>query len=262
MYDLGRYIPRHSLVHRTNPQVKLIAVIALSIMILQVHDPGWLLPGISSAVLGLIFLARLPLRDVLHSFKPAVPFFLLLFLLYVFFTPGKALPLFQVGPLQISHEGLSLGMIQIWKFLLLLAAAALLTMTTTQSELTGGLERLLRPLKIIGVSSHDLATLLGLALRFIPTLQDEMRNVKDAQLARGADFNTRRLGGKVKALVYLSMPLLLNVMRRSDELVDAMEARGYHPGPRTYLYENGLKGGDYAAIALTVVLTVVIVCYT
>ncbi|NLV22939.1 MAG: energy-coupling factor transporter transmembrane protein EcfT [Syntrophomonadaceae bacterium] len=259
MYDLGQYIPRQSLVHKLDPRVKIIAVIALSIIILQADQLGLLLAGISTLLLGLVVLAQLPPKYVLQALKPALPFFLCLFLVYLLFTPGRTLLLFPLGPLLISYEGLMLGIVQIWKFLLLLVAAALLTMTTTASELTGGLQRLLRPVKIFGISSHDIAMMLGLALRFIPTLQNEMRNVRDAQLARGAKFNPGRPGGKVKALGFLAVPLLLNIIRRSDELVDAMEARGYQPGRRSYLYNPALTRTDYVIITLIIILTMLAV---
>lgn len=259
MYDLGQYIPRKSLVHKLDPRVKILAVIAFSIIILRVENSALLLIGITAMLSGLGLLARLLLKDVLHTLKPAIPFFACLFILYLLFTPGKPLPFFPVGSLLISYEGLLLGIVQIWKFLLLLVAASLLTMTTTQAELTGGLERLLRPVKIFGISSHDIAMLIGLALRFIPTLQNEMRNVKDAQLARGADFNSRRLSGKIKAAGFLTLPLLINIVRHSDELVDAMEARGYKPGRRSYLYDPALTLMDYIIISFIIALTVLVV---
>jgi len=259
MYDLGQYVSHKSLVHQLDPRVKILAVIAFSIIILRIENQALLLIGITATLSGLGLLARLPLKDILHSLKPVVPFFACLFLLYLLFTPGRPLPFFPIGPLLISYEGLMLGIVQIWKFLLLLVAASLLTMTTTQSELTGGLERLLRPVKIFRISSHDIAMLIGLALRFIPTLQNEMRNVRDAQLARGADFNPQRLIGKIKAAGFLAVPLLINIVRHSEELVDAMEARGYQPGRRSYLYNPALSLTDYIIITFIITMTVLVV---
>jgi biotin transport system permease protein/energy-coupling factor transport system permease protein len=115
-----------------------------------------------------------------------------------------------------------------------------------------GLERLLRPLSLIGISSHDLALMVSLALRFLPTLQEEMNRISEAQLARGADFKRRRLGGKIRSITHLTVPLLVNIFRRCDELVDAMEARGYHRGPRTYLRELALARVDYLVIGAAI----------
>lgn len=256
MYKLGQYMPGESLVHKRDPRVKLIAVIALSIIILRVSTIGLLL--VSIIAIAITRLACLPPASVLRTLRPVLPFFLGLFLLYLFFTPGRPVPPFPIGVLQISYAGLSLGLTQVWKFLLLVVAASLLTMTTSPTEISSGMERLLRPMKMVGISSHDIAMLVSLALRFMPTLQDEIKNIGDAQLARGANFNPRRLDGKIKALGYLSIPLLLNLVRRSDELVDAMEARGYHPGQRSYLYEPILTRVDYVLMAATIVLTIIV----
>lgn len=237
------YAYQESPVHDRDPRVKLIAVIALSIMILKVNIFGLLVVSIIALVISL--LARLSIRSVLKTVYPVLPFFILLFLMYIFFTPGRPIPPFPIGVLQISYEGLNLGILQIWKFLLLVVAAAILTMTTTQSEITMGLERLLRPVRIVGISSHDIAMLISLALRFMPTLLDEMNSISQAQLSRGANFNPRRLSGKIRSIGYLAIPLAVNVFRRCDELVDAMEARGYQPGHRTYLQELVLSRLDY-----------------
>jgi biotin transport system permease protein/energy-coupling factor transport system permease protein len=131
---------------------------------------------------------------------------------------------------------------------LLIIAASILTITTPQSELTIGLERLLRPIKFAGISSHDIAMMVSLALRFIPTLLQEMNTITDAQLARGANFNPHSIGGRIKSIIHLGVPLSLNVFRRCDELVDAMESRGYHQGPRTYLRELVLTRTDFCLI--------------
>ncbi len=251
MYNLGQYIPRESAVHSRDPRVKLIAVIALSIVILYVNAIGLLL--VTAMAIAISQLARIPMGSLLKALRPVLPFFLGLFFLYIFFTPGRPLPPFPIGPVQISYEGLNLGIIQVSKFLLLVVAASILTMTTTPSEITIGLERLLRPIRITGISSHDIAMLVSLALRFMPTLLDEMNSVNEAQLARGANFNSHRMSGKIKAISYLAVPLSVNIFRRCDELVDAMEARGYQSGHRTYLRELVLSRADYCIIAAIII---------
>jgi len=257
MYKLGQYIYLESPVHRLDPRVKLIAVIALSIIILHVNFVGLIVA--SAVALAISLFACLSLGLVLKTLRPVLPFFFCLFLLYIFFTPGRPLPPFPIGPLQISYEGLNFGMLQVWKFLLLVVAASIMTMTTTQSEITMGLERLLRPIRFTGISSHDIAMLVSLALRFMPTLLDEMNNISQAQLARGANFNPRTISGKIRAIAYLAVPLAVNIFRRCDELVDAMEARGYQQGHRTYLRELVLSRSDYCLIAAIIVLVVVVV---
>lgn len=256
MYKLGQYVYVASPVHSLDPRVKLIAVIALSIIILHVSFVGLVVASVTTLAISLF--ARLPLGSVQKTLHPVLPFFFCLFVLYIFFTPGRPLPPFPIGPILISYEGLNLGILQVWKFLLLVMAASILTMTTTQSEITMGLERLLRPIRITGISSHDIAMLISLALRFMPTLFDEMNNISQAQLARGANFNPRSLSGKVRAISSLAVPLAVNIFRRCDELVDAMEARGYQQGPRTYLRELVLSRRDYCLIGLVLILTILV----
>lgn len=257
MYKLGQYIFGESPIHSLDPRVKLIAVIALSIITLHVNFVGLLV--VTVMALAVSRLARLPLGSVLKTLRPVLPFFFCLFLMYLFFTPGHPLPPFPIGPVRISYEGLILGIIQVWKFLMLVVAASLLTMTTTQSEITMGLERLLRPIRITGISSHDIAMLVSLALRFMPTLLDEVKSVSEAQLARGANFNPHRISGKIRAISYLAVPLAVNIFRRCDELVDAMEARGYQQGTRTYLRELVLSWSDYCLIAAILLSLIAVV---
>jgi biotin transport system permease protein/energy-coupling factor transport system permease protein len=256
MYNLGQYVPRESLVHSRDPRVKIIAVIALSIIILQINTIGLIIAA--GVIFAVAAMARIPLRSLLGTLRPVLPFFFGLFLLYIFFTPGSPLPGFPIGPVQISFQGLYLGMSQVGKFLLLILAASILTMTTPQSEITIGLERLLRPLRVIGISSHDVAMMVSLALRFVPTLAEEMNGISEAQLARGANFNPRRMSGKIRAISYLAAPLSLNIFRRCDELVDAMEARGYQQGHRTYLRELILTRADYCLIGACIVMVIAV----
>ncbi|PKM78792.1 MAG: energy-coupling factor transporter transmembrane protein EcfT [Firmicutes bacterium HGW-Firmicutes-15] len=256
MFKLGEYIPRESPVHRRDPRVKIIGVIALSIIILQANYIGLLVA--SGMAIAISQLARISFKPLLSTLRPVLPFFLCLFLMYIIFTPGRPLPGFPIGPMQISYQGLYLGLIQVWKFVLLVLAASILTMTTPQSEITIGLERLLRPIRITGISSHDIAMMVSLALRFIPTLLDEMNSISDAQLARGANFNPRLISGRIKAIIHLAVPLSLSIFRRSDELVDAMEARGYHQGSRTYLRDLVLTRIDACLITTFVILVIAV----
>lgn len=250
MNSLGEYIPRLSWVHRRDPRTKIITVIVLSIMVLQVKITGLII--ITGMALVVSQLAHIPSRVLIKTLRPTGPLFFFLFLLYILVTPGHPLPGFPIGPLQATCQGLHLGVLQVWRFLLMVIAASILTMTTLPSELTLGLEWLLRPLRVIGVSSHNVAMMVSLALRFIPTLLDEMNMVKEAGLARGADFNSRRISGRLKAVKVLVLPLSLSVLRRSDELVDAMEARGYQQGSRTYLYELTFTPADYCIITIII----------
>lgn len=259
MSMLGQYFPQESIIHSLDPRVKIMAVIALSIMILHVGKIGLCIVFFILIIVSL--LAHIETGILLKTLRPVLPFFFCLFLLYIFFTPGKAIPPFPIGPVQISYAGLIMGLIQISKFILLVLAAAILTMTTTPSAISSGLEHLLRPLKRIGVSSHDITMLISLALRFLPALLDQMKQISEAQIARGASFNPVNLRGKIRAISYLTIPLLINIFRNSDQLVDAMESRGYQPGPRTYLYQLSFSRVEYclmAAIILSLIFVLLI----
>ena len=259
MYKPGVYVAGDSPIHKRDPRVKIIGVIALSIIIMQVEYVGLLVA--SSLAVVVAQLARIPLKSLLRTLNPVLPFFFCLFLMYAFFTPGMPLPGFPLGPVQISYQGLYLGLIQVGRFLLLVAVASILTMTTPQSELTIGLERLLRPIRVTGISSHDVAMMVSLALRFIPTLIEEMNSINEAQLARGANFNPHRLIGKIKSIIHLGTPLATSVFRRCDELVDAMEARGYQQGSRTYLRDLVLTRGDSCLIAAFILMVIAVLVW-
>ncbi len=255
MNKSSQYITQDSILHRRDPRVKILAVLALSIIILHANGIGLLLA--TGLVLGCSKVARISPCLLLKSSRPVWPFFICLFLLYLFSPPYQPLPNFSIGPIQISEEGLNLGIIQIGKFLLLVLAASLLTMTTTESEITVGLERFLRPLRVIGVSSHDIAMMITLALRFLPVLADEMNDIREAQLARGAAFSRHNPVRRIRALGYMAAPLSTSIFHRCDELIDAMEARGYQEGPRTYLQDPVLNKPDYCMLGVIVVAIIV-----
>lgn len=259
MYNLGQYVPRESVVHNQDPRIKLIAVLAFSVIILQVNSIGLLIS--TSMVIACSQLACIPLRLLLRTLHPVLPFFFFLFLVYIFFTPGRSLPLFPIGLVHITYEGIYLGLLQVGKFLLLILAASILTMTTPSSEITVGLEHLLRPIRIIGISSHNIAMMVSLALRFVPALIDEKDSISAAQLSRGANFNPHRISGKIRAITYLVLPLSVNIFRRCEELADAMEARGYQQGHRTYLRELVLTRTDYCLIGAIILVVIMVLVW-
>lgn len=253
MVHLGQYIPGRSILHRLDPRVKIVAVLLLSIMIL---NGSALTDGIISLFLiGLVSISRLTLPQVLRALRPVAFFFLLLFLLHLLFTEGTPIPPFPPWPLTPTHEGLLGGIAVTVKFVLLVLSAALLTMTTSPTRLVNGMERLLRPLRVFGVPSHDIATMISIALRFVPTLLEEIDRTKEAQMARGADFKKGHLLKRVRSASSLLIPVLLNAMRRADELATAMEGRGYKGGTRTYMWDLRMSRGDYAAVGVVLVLT-------
>ncbi len=234
-YNLGQYLPGQSLIHRLDPRVKILFTVTLSILTLRMNGRTGLL--ISAFLALAVALSHGPLRLWIRGLKPMMVLFILIFLLHLFFSSGTPLFPLPISFPTVTVEGLYQGLWTIWQFTLLVLSASLLTMTARPSDLVNGMERLLRPLRLLGVPSHDLAMMISLALRFMPTFLEEIERMKTAQLARGADFqrgNPLQRGRKVYSL---ALPIVIRLFLRADEIATAMEGRGYRRGSRTYLRE-------------------------
>lgn len=247
MYRMGLYIPGDTPVHRLDPRTKIWCVILLSLVVLRGQ---WLfsliLPTLFSVLI--IRLSRVPLASIAQGMKPLRFFLLIFFAVHLFFTPGDPLPPFPIWDIAVTREGLIKGLVVSWQFSLLVFNGTLLTMTTSPSEFMCAIERALRPLKIKKVSSHDIALMISIALRFVPTLLMEIDRMKEAQEARGACFKGGSLRQRLGANVSLLVPLTLRTLNRADNLVTAMEARGYTREGRTYLTELRLRPLDYGVM--------------
>lgn len=254
MFNLGFYIPGDSPIHRLDPRVKIVSVLALSIVIFR-SGPLAVLP-VSLVLAGLVCLAGISPAQVLKSLRSVALFFLCIFLLHVFFTPGR--PLLQIPGLTISYEGLATGSLLTWKFVCLIVAAMILTASTLPSDLISGIERLLRPLRVVGINSHDAAMMISLALRFVPALIGEFERIRTAQAARGMDLDRGGLKGKIRSITCLALPLTVNSFLRAEEIAAAMESRGYARGHRTYLRELCLRKADYGALVLVLAFSICI----
>jgi energy-coupling factor transporter transmembrane protein EcfT len=240
---LGQFMPGDSPVHRLDPRVKILTVVLLSIVILNAGAVESLV--VTAFLLAAVALSGLSAGRIAAALRPLAWFFVLLFGLHLFFTDGR--PILSALP-AVTHEGLERGVAVTWQFVALVVSAAVLTMTTAPSELVGGVEKLLRPFSRLGVPSHDIAIMVSVALRFVPTLIEEVERMREAQVARGADFGGGGLIGRLRNMATLVIPLILCTFRRADELALAMEGRGYHRGPRTYLRELKFNRVDYAAL--------------
>ncbi len=247
-YKLGHYTPGSSVVHKMDPRVKIAAAMMVSITVLRAD--AFIAIAVTTLIAAVIFIARLSPAHLLRAVKPLAIFFALIFLMHLFFTAGTPMPL----PLA-TYEGLYRGVLLTWRFMFLVLSAAILTMTTRPSELMGGLERLLRPLKPLGISSHVVAVMVSLVLRFVPTLLQELDQIKEAQMARGADFKTGTILARIKSISSLVIPLIRNSILRAEELALGMEGRGYRRGPRTYMRELRMTSSDYTILAVLVILT-------
>lgn len=252
MFDLaamGQYVPGASLLHRLDPRTKLLAVLVYSVLIFLLKTPVAMALAAGFALLA-VLLARLAPRFIWRGLRPVAVFVLIAFVLNVLLTDGEAL--FRVGPVTVTREGVGLGALLAGRLLLLVLFSSLLTMTTTPIALTDGLERILRPFRAVGVPAAELALMMTIALRFIPTLLDEAERIMKAQQARGARFQVGGPIAQARGLLPVLVPLFVAAFRRADELAVAMEARGYRGGAgRTRMKELRFGARDAMAGAAT-----------
>lgn len=257
---IGQYFPGESIVHRFDPRLKIITMIFFVISLFFINT---FIPYIFVAIYLFIIIkiANLPLKVVLKGLKPLRWILLITFVINIFFLPGD--PLFKLGFLTISKEGLKTAFLMAIRLMFLVLGTSLLTYTTSPIELTDGIEALLKPMKKIGVPSHEIAMMMTIALRFIPTLIEETDKIMKAQMARGADFESGNIIKRSKNLVPLLVPLFVNSFRRADELATAMEARCYRGGVgRTKMKVLVLEKYDYAIFLGNIVFFLILILAT
>ena len=237
---LGQYFPGNSFIHRLDPRTKILATIIYIIAIFFAETP--VSYGILTAfAAGVILISRLPWLMVLKSLKPIWIIIFFTLLIHMFTAPGEHI-IWTWKFLSVTQEGLDLGLKMAVRLVLLLLFSSVLTFTTSPIVLTDGIENLLRPFKAVGVPAHELAMMMTIALRFIPTLLEETDKIMKAQQARGADFESGNIIRRAKALVPILIPLFISAFRIAQELALAMEARCYGCGvKRTRM--NAMKLG-------------------
>lgn len=226
---LGQYFPGNSPIHRMDPRTKLILTIAY-IVILFICD-GVIPYAIMTAFLfGVIFMTRISLRLIFKSVKPILILLVFTAILNLFYN-NTGNTLFNIGPVSITSGGVYTAAFMVIRIVLLVIGTfVMLTYTTSPIMLTDGLEALLSPLKKIKFPVHELAMMMSIALRFIPTLIEETDKIMSAQKSRGADFETGNIIRRAKALIPILIPLFINAFRRAEDLALAMECRCYHGG--------------------------------
>jgi energy-coupling factor transport system permease protein len=241
----GMYVAADSALHRLDPRVKMGS--ALLLMALPFVAPGLGSTLLLSAfVAAAALLSAAPLSALLRTLRTVVWLGLFMFTFYLFTTPGRRLV--ALGGIAVTWEGLVVGAIQIYRLCLLVVVASLLTFTTSPAQLAHGLEALLGPLARAGLPVRELALVLTIALRFVPTLFEEIEKIASAQRARGADLRSGAPWQRVRNWVPVFVPLFVSAFRRADELATAMEARGFRGARhRTRLYQLRLGGQDLAA---------------
>lgn len=248
---IGQYFPGDTMIHRLDPRIKII-IISLFIASLFFIDNFIPYIFILGFILLVIKISKVPLKFILKGIKPLFFIILITFTINVFMTKGEVL--FELGPLAVTKEGLSQAIFMALRLVFLITGTSLLTLTTSPIVLTDGIEKLLSPFKRIGLPAHELAMMMTIALRFIPTLLEETDKIMKAQMARGADFESGNILRRAKNLVPLLVPLFINAFRRADELATAMEARCYRGGDnRTRLNELKLEKIDFVALASTTI---------
>lgn len=247
---LGQYIPADSIIHRLDPRTKFFILISLIISLFFFESLIKILLFALFLVL-VIRSAKLSLYFILRGFRSFLWFFLFIIILHLFFTPGNPIFAPPFSFLNITYEGLSKGILISSRLFLLIISTSLLALTTSPMELVNGLEDILKPLAKIGIPVNDFSIMIMIVIRFIPILLDEANKIIKAQKARGADLENKNFMQKGKSLIAMFIPLFMRAFHRADELVTAMEARGYRRGkPRTRLKELKFKKIDGQAISI------------
>ena len=249
---IGQFFPGNSLVHRLDPRIKLVLTFAY---IIAVFIPkNWVGLGVAVAFLvTAILLSRIPPKLMLKGLKPVIPLLLFTAIINLFYVDGT--PLVEFWIIRITWEGIFTAVFIAVRILCLIAVSSLLTYTTSPTTLTDALERLMSPLRYIKVPVHEIAMMMTIALRFIPTLIEETDKIISAQKARGADMESGNLLQRAKALVPILVPLFVSSFRRAYELATAMECRCYHGGDgRTRMKQLRLAARDYLTLLAAVAL--------
>ncbi|NLJ80477.1 MAG: energy-coupling factor transporter transmembrane protein EcfT [Firmicutes bacterium] len=253
---IGQFIPGNSVIHRLDPRVKIIIAAILIVLLFLVKT----FLGYGLVALGIAAIIRfsgISWRFVLKGLRPLLIILVLTVSLHLFMTEGQVI--FRIWFLKVTWEGLLRGTMMGARLLLLVMGTSLLTLTTSPIQLTDGIESLLKPGRKIGIPAHELAMMMTIALRFIPTLLEETEKIMKAQMARGADFQSGGILKRARSLVPLLVPLFVNAFRRADELAVAMEARGYRGGTgRTKFRELHFQKIDLAALTVAATFALIV----
>lgn len=247
---IGQHFPGTSLVHRFDPRMKLVLTIVYIVLLFAASNPLGL--TLSILFLALMYkVAQIPFKMILKSLKPILPIVVFTAVLNLFFVSGEGDPLVKLGFLTIYAEGVRYAVLMAVRVMALIAGTSLLTYTTSPIVLTDAIEQLLKPLGRLHFPVHELAMMMSIALRFIPTLIEETDKIMNAQKARGAQLDTGKMLDRVKALVPVLIPLFISAFRRADELAMAMECRCYRGGSgRTKLKQLRFQLRDILTFAL------------
>ncbi len=252
-FVLGKYIPLNSPIHRLDPRAKIIAMFMI---LLSVFIPtGFIGYAILGGVVGAcVILSKLTFGFILKAMRPML--FMLFFLLIInIFVIRTGTLIVDVFGFQVYSDALIQTLFIVVRLLLMIMVTTILTATTKPLDLTLGIEDLLKPLMVIKVPAHEIAMMISIALRFIPTLIEETQRIMKAQASRGVDLKEGKMKEKIMAILSLIVPLFVSAFQRAEELANAMEARGYAPGAKRTRYKQlKMKLADYIMLFLTALL--------
>ncbi|HBQ64976.1 MAG TPA: transporter [Clostridiales bacterium] len=249
---LGQYIPGDSLLHRADPRVKMLLLILLMAVVFMLKDL-WAFICFMIFISIVLLLSGISWKMALKGLKPILFIILFTAVVNMFTVPGNVI--FRLGFLKLTDTGVQMAVKMAMRLILLVVGASLLTYTTTPISLTDGMEKLMKPLTRLRFPAHEIAMMMSIALRFIPTILDETDKIMKAQSSRGADFDSGNFIQRAKSFVPILVPLFVSAFRRADELAVAMEARCYRGGEgRTRMHQLRLSMAD---LVITLILLTV-----
>jgi len=254
---LGQFYPANSVIHRLDPRTKIVLAMVL-IVGLFVANSFYSYLACTLFIALAVVLSKVPVSFIFKGLKPLLFIMIFTALINIFLTDGRTL--FKIWFIRATYEGVVTAFVMVLRLFLLVTSTSVLTLTTSPIMLTDGIEHLLKPLRVIKVPSHEIAMMMTIALRFIPTLLEETDKIIKAQSARGADFTTGNLLQRAKAMIPILIPLFISSFKRADELATAMECRCYRGGEgRTKLKVLKFKARDYIAFLTILGLIVLII---
>ncbi len=256
---LGQFVPGKGIIHRMDPRVKILLLIAFIVFIFCTFN--FVSLGVcAAAVLFVIFLSDVPFKLYLKSLKVIILIIIITSILNIFY--GSGTPIFELGFLKITLSGIYRAIFVSVRIICLILISSCLTFTTSPTDLTDAIERLMKPLKVFHIKVHEIAMMMTIALRFVPTLLEETDKIMSAQKARGADMESGGIIKKIKAMTPVLIPLFVSAFRRAYELAMAMECRCYRGGNgRTRMKILHMKPLDFGCVGFAAALLAgIIVC--
>lgn len=248
--SLGQYLNTGSVIHKLDPRTKIIIIGIFMVLIFTLGSLVQYIPVVLGILL-ISYLGKIPPKNIARGVKPLKFIIIITFIINLLTTPGQEV--FSFWRLSVSYEGIMRASFMALRLIFLVMGTSLLTLTTSPTQLTDGIESILSPLKRLGFPAHELAMMMTIALRFIPTLLEESDKIMKAQMARGADFESGNLIKRAQNLIPLLVPLFLNSLRRANDLAVAMESRCYRGGEgRTRLNALSMGKNDYIAMGLVI----------